>query len=280
MRLQGRQRSKTSSDMTTPDGAPVSTDRITRNQPKRAGPIRNFAGAPPRPNDGVGLATAVGTGFEAGQTALSVTGDVARGVVDAGVQTAYMVYEEYINRGREAAQRYRARRGDMCQSDWNQPGQDPWAQAWGPMAPMVAPWTQMMRLWAQSMSMWVPGAGEMASQWMSPGAWTGNGSSHPPRVTVSVTSDDPTEVTAELKPGSAGLRLSAEALKRDTATSDAPTIAGVTVDCLAIENRVRVAVVVPKDQPEGSYRGAVRDQFGNEQGHVVVRIQKSASTND
>ncbi len=163
----------------------------------------------------------------------------------------------------------------MCQSDWSRDFGDSWVKAWGPWAPMVAPWAPMMQMWAQAMSAWVPGAGGMASQWMSPASWMG-GMWGAPRVTTSVASRNPASVSACLRLGAAALDLSAGSFERRGEGADSFT--GATLESDAGENRVRVTVSVPDGQAPGTYRATIRDRQGVEQGQIVVEIREPTPT--
>lgn len=163
----------------------------------------------------------------------------------------------------------------MCQTDWSRDFTDSWVRAWGPWAPMVAPWAPMMQMWAQTMSAWVPGAAEMASQWMSPALWMGN-TWGAPHVTTSVASRDPASVVVHLSPGAAGRELSAGSFERRG--EGAGSFTGAALESDARENRVRVTVIVPDGQAPGTYRATVRDRCGVEQGQIVVEIRGPTPT--
>ncbi len=130
----------------------------------------------------------------------------------------------------------------------------------------------MMRMWADGMSMFVPGWNAMASQWM-PGAAGAWGAA--PSVSVLVSSKNPAEVRADIRPGAQSRKLSVAALEPHGST-EGPSFAGVTIE--AHGEGLRVSVTVPKDQPAGSYYGTVVDEAGGTQGHVFVELQGGTGT--
>ena len=107
--------------------------------------------------------------------------------------------------------------------------------------------------------------------------WMGGGAATTPTVTTSVSSKTPTEVTIKLKPSAAGLRLSVERLEHVGKKADADPLTDVSLESNARDNRVRLTVAVPEGHPSGSYSGAIRDQFGVEQGQVTVAVRDAGS---
>jgi len=76
-------------------------------------------------------------------------------------------------------------------------------------------------------------------------------------VTVQVQSRQPARVTVDLRPGSAGKRLTAHALRSN---DDAlPRIDGVRVDATQDAEPVLVAVRIPDNQPAGVYNAMIID---------------------
>lgn len=147
------------------------------------------------------------------------------------------------------------------------PWGDPWAQAWGPMAPMVAPWAQMMRMWTDAMAGFAPAWGAMAGPWL--GAM---GASSP--VSILVSSEAPTQVRAEVRPGAERLTLRVDALRAQD-ESGAPALETVSIEPHG--DGLRVSVMIPKDQPAGRYHGSILDPSGAVQGHVSVEVQSAPS---
>jgi hypothetical protein len=182
------------------------------------------------------------------------------GAVECGVQTAYTVIDEYMRRGREAAGRYREHpnwRDNMNDNRYNY--SNPYT-AWGPMGPFIAPWMQAMQAWACAMSAFVPGAAPQ-------GSWGQCATS--PKVSVRVTAQNPTEVSAWIDPGADGMELTADPLKISGDTV-APLLGPVPIKCEC--GHVRVSVTVPKGQPAGRYSGAIRDKDGCRRGELTVDI--------
>src|SRR5437879_799582 len=98
---------------------------------------------------------------------------VATQLLERGVETAYMVVEEYLLRGRQAAGR-RSNSANSANGDGHgrpdmsndKPGNShPNSNQWGQLPPMMMPFMQMMRMWTDGMSQLVPGGG-MAADWM------------------------------------------------------------------------------------------------------------------
>ncbi len=178
-----------------------------------------------------------------------------RGVVERGVETAYVVIDEYIRRGQEAAGRRTQSNhsgGSMSQPPNSQNSYGSGPNPWGPMNPLMAPWMQAMQMWTNSMMSFMPtGAANPMAAWMGAGGGTR------PEISVRAESQQPVEVSVTLDAGADLVRLTAEPL----ASSDnpkAPYIAGTTIE--SSPGRLRVLVAVPNDQPAGYYRAALRDQ--------------------
>jgi hypothetical protein len=233
----------------------------------------NHTGAPqanggPRP-----VGDVLSQGLDAARLVVDAATAPMRGAVERGVESAYMVIEEYMLRGRQAAGRFQQRRaGSEQMSDDRSYGTPP-AGPWGPMTPLVGTWMQMMRMWTDSMSPFLPGGSSMATDWMNQfapgmaGAWGGGGRA---KQSVVVTSACPTEVALEIDPGAEAMQLRVEPLAPVVA-GGGPPLAGVGIDCSA--GRVQVRVTVPNDQPAGVYRGAVTDAGGNRRGELRVELR-------
>lgn len=226
------------------------SDRLKRDAPSRTGPIRN------KP--------------------------VATQLLERGVETAYMVVEEYMLRGRQAAgRRYQngsANAGSAGSTNGNgRPDMSNDRQQGGSgngsqMPPLMQPFMQMMRMWTDGMSAFVPGGG-MASDWMNqwmPGmtAWTGTPTTTR-AISVYISSKHPAEVTVDLEPGAEYAKLTADPLT--SGDSGAPPLAAVRFECET--GHVRVRVTVPTDQPGGSYAGHIHDATGARRGEVRVEIE-------
>jgi hypothetical protein len=196
----------------------------------------------------------------------------ARGVVEFGVQTAYTVIDEYMRRGREAADRHREGpnwRGDMNDNRYNygNPG-----MAYGPMWPLIAPWMQMMQAWTCAMGAFVPGAA-------APQPWNAYATreregcapavSAVPKVSVRVRSQYQTEVYACIDAGADAVPLTADPLET-VDVQEYPPLRSVTIKCDA--GHVHVQVTVPTDQPAGRYIGAIRDAAGCKRGELTLEI--------
>ena len=203
-----------------------------------------------------------------------------RGAVERGVDTAYMVIEEYMLRGRQAAGRNHERRnGRHEMNDERQGGSNSsngaFGGPWAAMNPMIAPMMQMMRMWTESMSSLMPGANGIASEWMNqfmPGAAMWGGMA-PARASVAthVSSPYPVEVKADLDSGAEYSMLTAEPLK--LAGGDASL--AVTLKCSP--SLVKIGVTVSAGQAGGRYCGAVKDASGVKRGEITVDVDAPAA---
>ncbi|MDB4888494.1 MAG: hypothetical protein JWL61_349 [Gemmatimonadetes bacterium] len=202
-----------------------------------------------------------------------------RGAVERGVDTAYMVIEEYMLRGRQAAGRNHQRRnGRHEMNDERHGGSNSsnggfGAGPWGAMNPMAA-WMQMMRMWTESMSSLIPGANGLATDWMTqfmPGAAMWGGSSARASIAVHVSSPYPVEVKADLDGGAEYSMLTAEPLRM---RSDEDATLAVTLR--STPGLVRIAVTVPDGQAGGRYTGAMNDASGAKRGEITVDIESAA----
>jgi len=218
------------------------SDRLKRDVPSRTGPERN--------------------------------NNVATQLLERGVETAYMVVEEYMRRGREATgRRYQSSQNGNGNGN-GRPGMNNDRQGGNAQVPpMMMPFMQMMRMWTDGMSAFVPGAGQ-AADWMNqfvPGASAWMGTPTTTRaISVLVSSQAPTEVTVDLEPGAEYAKLSADPLT--TQDDDAPPLAAIRFECE--KGHVRVRVTVPSDQPGGSYFGHIVDATGARRGELRVEIER------
>lgn len=228
-------------------------DRLKREKLRRTGPIRS------RP--------------------------IATQMLERGVETAYMVVEEYMLRGRQAADRRHAghdrherptMNNDRGNSDDGGGYGDGFRGQSDPFPPGMMPFIQMMRMWADSMSLFMPG-GAMMANWMNQftpgaGAWAGTPTTTR-AITVHVSSRDPAEVTVDLESGAEYARLRVEPLT-SLDDLDAPPLASVGFECTP--GHVRVRVTVPNDQPVGEYLGDIFDATGSRRGELRVLLEKPA----
>src|SRR6476646_6146260 len=102
-----------------------SQSRLKRAAPERSGPIRNplVNGSPRNPSPPLPTAT-----------------DALRGALECGVQTAYAVIDEYIQRGYEAARNNPNQQNGKGHMNNEKPGYGNWSNPWGPMMPLVEQW--------------------------------------------------------------------------------------------------------------------------------------------
>jgi len=238
--------------------------RLSREEPARTGPLRNPVARqiPSMPDTGA----VVSEGLQTARRVVEATSASMKGAVERGVETAYMVIEEYMSRGREAAMN--RINGDRPMSEKDPYGSaGPWMDPWAAMAPMMAPWIQMMRMWADTMSrMGWPG-----SAWPNPVAPGGPGARPGgSAVSVQVTSTRPARVTVALTPGSEGLPLTASPLEYAGA-GDAEPLENVVVETLPGD--VRVSLTVPDAQPAGRYAAGLHDASGFRRGELTVEIE-------
>ncbi len=229
---------------------------------------------------GLTVGTIVDESVKTAMRAVEAADATVRGAVERGVDTAYMVIEEYMLRGRQAAGRNHERRnGRHDMNDERQGGTTSsnggfGAGPWGAMNPMAA-WMQMMRMWTDSMSSLIPGANGLATDWMTqfmPGAAMWGGSTARASIAVQVSSPYPVEVRADLDSGAEYSILTAEPLKM---RSDADATLAVTLKCTP--GLVRIGITVPSGQAGGRYTGAVNDASGAKRGEITVDVE-SATT--
>ncbi len=239
----------------------MSQERHRRPLPIRTGPIRGATES-----------------FRSPFTAASVAGESPfSGAIDEAVRTAYRVVDEYIELGWQSAARHRPT-GER------------------PMNPLTS---NVQEITTLAMRFWL----EMAETWMMPlsqaapwRAWAGGnpdaawdrGADASPcstttntnersvagerlAVTLSVASQQPSQVTVDLQPGSAVTDLAVQDLR---AVDDAEKPPLVAVRCDAIDGRLRVEMSVPRDQPSGVYVGAIVDRVRHEaRGTVTVVVR-------
>jgi hypothetical protein len=91
------------------------------------------------------------------------------------------------------------------------------------------------------------------------------------RIALALASKQPTEVVVELKPGSAGLALSAHDLR--AREPNVPRIAGVLIASDSKNDLVTIQITVPDDQPAATYHGIILDDATNlPRGTLSLRI--------
>jgi hypothetical protein len=257
--------------------------RVKRQEPERTGPIRNPAVSASREratnSNGAGgagfnIGAAVDESLKTARRIVETSNATIQGAVERGVETAYMVIEEYMLRGQRAAGRHKDRsNGEQPMNDKPPFGGGP--GPFGPFTPMMAPWVQMMRLWTDTM--WAFTGQTGGADWMNqfmPGmaAWTGGANRCV--VSVQVSSQQPAEVTVDLQPGADNLNLTAAPLIHSE-DQDVPPLLGTAISCES--GHVRVRVTVPNDQPPGSYAGALQDAAGFKRGELRVEIESAKS---
>lgn len=274
----------------------MSPPRRKRPEPTRTQPHRG-RGAARSSRSGLSLDATIDEGLEAARRLARATEttveegiDAARrvardseatvkDVVERGVDTAYLVIEEYMLRGRRAAGRHHERRkngsGDM---DDTKGTQQDWTAGFGPMPPLMAPMLATMKLWTDAVQQFVPGGSAAGRAWMEQmmalGApWWGAGAALAPHLAFEVTSTVPAEVSATLDPMAYFGPLSVgDVVSAGDAT--APPITGVGIT--SASGHVIVRVAVPATQPQGRYTAAIQDESGARRGELVVEVKPSA----
>ncbi|MEP6733536.1 MAG: hypothetical protein ABJE10_23020 [bacterium] len=269
----------------------ASRKRVKREVPARRGPIRNKA--VPMPADvprtsasGLTVGAIVDEGVKTAMRAVEAADATVRGAVERGVDTAYMVIEEYMLRGRQAAGRNHERRNGRTEmnegqngggSGNNYSGNGFGGGAWGPMNPMMAPWMQLMRMWSENMSALIPGGGGIATDWMtqmmSANPFMAPAPASRTTVSVHVASPAPVAVKADIDPGAMWSKLTAEPLTRHDNKS-----APLTVALVCKPGDVRVELSVAAGQPTGHYVGAVHDASGVKRGEIIVDVETTRAT--
>jgi hypothetical protein len=198
-----------------------------------------------------------------------------RDAVERGVETAYSVVDEYVRRGRAAAERRHTHASGA--NDMNQerkgPGYGPWAgMPWmsGAAAsnPFLGPWMQMMQMWSDSMMAFMPSGmpANPMTAWMS-------AAMPQTAIAVRIASRNPAKVSVTLDAGAQLLVLRADALVLD-GNGYAPDIAPPTIES---GTEVTVRVSIGDDQPGGRYRGAIRDAAGGVRGQLTVDLEGPTS---
>jgi hypothetical protein len=198
------------------------------------------------------------------------------GAVERGVDTAYMVIEEYMLRGRRAAGRYHERKNGGDTMGDEQRGAD-WSSMFSPSW-FMAPWMATMRMWTDAMSQMVPGGPAASRAWMDQmmtmaAPWWGAGAALAPRLSFEVMSANPAEVSATIDPLAYFTPLTVGAMK-STAQPDGPSISDVSITSSA--GHVCVHVTVPDGLPKGTYSAQVNDESGIRRGQVTLELKAPA----
>jgi hypothetical protein len=228
--------------------------RVKRVPPEQIGPIRNSlardrATSAPRP-------------------AWTPNG-VLRDALECGVQTAYAVIDEYMQRGYQAARLNQNPPNSKGNMSNDRPNFGNFSNPWGPMAPLMEQWSAAFRAWTDAMSAFVPGS--------RPGAWPGqtwtagaagySAAAPSPAVSVEVSSLRPTEVTVNLKPTCDLTGLVADSFVPHLLKTVSITQKGTCV---------RVSVHVAREQLAGRYSGVIRSADGSIAGDLTIVISESA----
>lgn len=119
-----------------------------------------------------GLGAAVKQGLNSGQAMGEAAGAGVQGFVERGVNTAYLVIEDYMRRGQETAQRLSPSFGPgpgATRTGLAADAANAWAQNLaGPLgqtaSSLAGPWMQLVRAWVDGVSSLAPMAGQMAGQ--------------------------------------------------------------------------------------------------------------------
>ncbi|MEO5818046.1 MAG: hypothetical protein ABIT20_22445 [Gemmatimonadaceae bacterium] len=229
------------------------------------------------PDSGLTVGGIVDESVKTAMRAVEAADATVRGAVERGVDTAYMVIEEYMLRGRQAAGRNHERRNGRQDMNDERQGGNGFSNAgfggpWGAMNPMMAPWMQMMRMWTESMSSFMPGANGMAtdlmSQFMPGAAMWGGASAARASIAVQVSSPYPVEVKADFDTGAEYSLLTADPLQ--LSGGERASLA-VTLKCAP--GLVRIGVTVPSGQAGGRYTGAVNDASGVKRGEITIDVE-------
>lgn len=125
-----------------------------------------------------GLGAAVRQGLDSGQAMGGAVETGVQGFVERGVNTAYQVIEEYMQRGQQAAQRLSpqgpgpARQGLAADAAsaagaWAQNLAGPLSQS---ASSLAGPWMQLARAWVDGLSTLAPMAGQVVERMAGPAA--------------------------------------------------------------------------------------------------------------
>ena len=221
------------------------SQRLRRSAPERDGPLRNPAKLF-RP--------------------ATVQAEGSQRAVEAAVETAYRVYEEYIGWGRErAAQRAQSNHGRQGMRPNNTPDMQA-ATYW------IQLWQEAFRIWSGSMMPWMSSAPGMTPFGAAPGwppgfgapraaGWPTPGGSAQ-ELNIELESSQPTTISLRLmRPGSDEL-LKARLHREEGEGS-------LHLDFQSSNVRIHV----PDGQTPGTYSGVVRDGAGEQCGMLTIIIR-------
>ncbi len=275
--------------------------RLKRDAPRRAGPVRNVTMAfrgfdggaetppyPPAHDESASRARRDGgaetpPAHDATAASARRTGGAREGVVEKAVATAYRVFEEYMQRGRQAAERHHK------QDDTGGPMK--YERQVDPAAMAMQYWTNMAQAWfgamAPFLSYGMPGAAGGG-----PGrGWDFGGNAPPPpfaggyaggvgqrlAMAVHVSSAHPTEVRVSL----GDQRVAQKALSvQDLLTTEGAKLpaSAVRFEYVAaagpLGEHLLVHVEVPKDQHPGVYAGPIMDKDRTGVGRLDIVIHR------
>jgi len=174
----------------------------------------------------------------------------AADMIGDAVDTAYRVFDEYMKWGREYAQGRPGRRDGEPMTD----------KATNPMDAAVQAWMDLTRAW---MGPFMSAMGAAANM-PRPDAWDFGGPDRspprgatPPTVSLDVSAQQPTRVKVELHPGVTADRLTIQSL-RPLDNETAPPLDAV--ELATTDGGITISIVVPRDQPAGSYAGLLVDR--------------------
>lgn len=234
--------------------------RVKREPPLRGGPVRNVTMAFRSPE------SAAPESGAASSAPPPVEGP--RGVVEQAVATAYRVFEEYMQRGRQAAHRQHQTEetgGPMRQQD--------------PAAMAMQYWTNMAQTWfgamAPFMAWGMPGMPGAGRTWDQGGPMAGA----PPATTVGhrlalaveVTSPHPTEVRVSLHDQRSALK---PLRVQDLETDGGEKLPSSAIHFEPAGYYLRVRVQVPEHTPPGVYSGPIIDKERSGVGKLEVVIHR------
>lgn len=250
--------------------------RQMRPPPQRTAPIRNKFASSARVDDqrvddqGRAAFSASVVGNRAARKAKSTVksaDEKMRRTVERGVDTAYMVIEEYMRHGRQAAGRQQQRSAtEGGEAKLNGQHSGSIAAGWKALAPLAAPLMQVLR---QLTTGTAASSAGIAADWINQFVSGQASQTSQPAIAIQVSAQAQTEVTVQLLPGADAHNLSAEPLVH-TDRQDAPPLVSLGLESKA--GRVRVRLTVPNDQPAGTYAGALYDETGTKRGELRVEI--------
>jgi hypothetical protein len=259
--------------------------RIKREPPRRGGPIRDVtrafrspAAAPTpaqgreRPPDPPSWSS------DEGREGARAGGPGPR-VIEQAVETAYRVFDGYMQRGREAAHRHH--RPEEPGGSVRYQGQDPSAMPmryWMDLAQMWFGFMMPLAPWGMRGRSWDMGGGPRDPDGRPPhptreGREWGERPQGPPdaklALAVDVAAVQPVGVVVKLHDKDETRQL--EARQLGPIHGDAPPLTGIHFS--QVDGHLRVQVTVPSDQPVGAYAGMITErETGSARGTLEVVI--------